>query len=116
MDIMTAVSSLRNGQAAKLPSFSGGYVKRTDVAKQSGDTWDSKYRVTFVKYSSGSSTPTEYEYVVTETDGKLSVAAPSSALPVDGQLFAALFLSTDWAKGDTADFEAARTNYGGMDW
>lgn len=109
MDIVNAITVLRDGDAVKLPTFSGGYISRTDVAKTNSDTWDEKFILTFVTYSSGGSTPTEYAFTVTRTGEAYSVTLPTGGYTLDAQMFVAMFFSSEWTLGKTSEFEAART-------
>lgn len=110
MDMLSALASLKSGQAMKLPQFAGGYLSRTDMLKQDGDTWDQKYKLTFVTQEHGSTSPDSFEFTVEITDDVPVVSAPANSLTLDAQLFAAMLFSQDWVIGSAADFEAARTS------
>lgn len=112
MDFNSAIGSLTDGFAAKVPSFSGGYVKRTDYEKTEHDTWDSKFDIVFVTQAHGSSAPSSFTFTVTVTGASRVTTGPASGLVLDPQLFNAVLFSTDWIVGPSSDFETARTESG----
>lgn len=98
MTFADAIYGLRDGYAAKRPSW-GGYVKK---AVTSTDTDPNPYTLTY-KNRSG----TEYVYTFNGT----SWTAPSTTVPFDAELHAAM-IADDWTVGTVADYEAARTGTG----
>lgn len=109
MDYISAFNSLTDGHAMKVPSFAGGYIKRTDIAKTESDTWDSKFKLTYITQNNGTTASASFEFVVEITNGRQDVTGPNTSLVLDPQLFKAIMFDTDWTIGTVDDFEAART-------
>jgi len=114
MDFTSAVQALDDGKATKVPSFSGGYVKRVDTTPATGQV--ETFKLVFVKYTSGGATPTTYQFTVSrDSNKKYTVNVPSPNMPLDGQLMAAMLFSNDWYVGTAESFEARRTG-DAQDW
>ena len=96
MSFDNAVENLRDGYAAKRPSW-GGYVKKVVT-----DADDGAYKLTF-KNRAG----TEYEYTYNGT----AWTAPATTVPFDTEMLEAM-LADDWQTGTTAAFESARSGSG----
>lgn len=99
MDFNSAISTLRDGYAAKRQSW-GGYVKKVVTSEASAST--ETYKLTFV-----SKAGTSYEYSFNGT----AWTAPSTKVPFDADIMAAM-VADDWMVGKTTAFEAARGSSG----
>lgn len=110
MDFINAVGMLKDGQAVKVPSFAGGYVKRDDVPKTLNDAWDRKYRLTFVTRANGTTTSASYAFVVEETGGNRTVTGPSTPLSLDPQLLESILFDSAWDIKSSHEYESARTD------
>lgn len=108
MDFISALGSLNDGYAAKVPSFSGGYVKRELVPGTVPTGYDEQFKIVFVKNSDRSASPTTYEYLVLRAGSKRTVTAPETAVTMDSQLASAIMYGDDWTIGTVTDFESAR--------
>lgn len=109
MDYISAFNNLTDGHAMKVPSFAGGYIKRTDIEKSEGDLWDSKFKLTYITQNNGTIASASFEFTVEVTNGRYEVTGPSTSLVLDPQLFKAIMFDTDWTIGTVDDFETART-------
>lgn len=119
MPFAYVMQNLQNGQAAKRPSWRGGYVRKDEI--KTGD------EVTGYKYTFVTAEGDQYVYTYTiatgamvytgkiahGSDGALGTGTPdpSSKMEFDPVLFAGM-LSDDWFSGSAETFEAARTGDG----
>lgn len=120
-DAIRSITEFSQGTAVKRPSMRG-YVKIKDRNDETG-----AYKLQFITAEAsagdisggtdsggGTADPTDDtgSYVFSWSGAAWTAPTGDSALAVDAQLFAAL-IADDWAVGDAADYEAARSGGGG---